>query len=137
MQQASLFQNDRQLRHQALSKNPAEMRPTKHEFGRITSMLNIAELKYRREHGKNPAMPWAEWGDRPRAGARWNADEVSALLKRVTEMSTTIKVGDRMIAHHLAELAWWHGRSAVAVRSQLIDELGIKKYFQLFRDYAE
>jgi hypothetical protein len=134
MQQAALFDNDRQMRRNALQKTQSHPPVTKYEFGRLTSLLNIAELKYRKEHGRNPSMPWSEWGDRPRAGARWNSDEMTALLMRVSEMSTAIPIGDRMGAVHLAELAWWHGRSAVAIRSQLVTELGSLKYYELFKD---
>lgn len=134
MQQAALFENNREMRRSAAQKTQVRVPVTKYEFGRLTSLLNIAEMKYRKEHGKNPSMPWAEWGDRPRAGARWNSDEVMALLKRVSEMSTVIAIGDRMGAVHLAELAWWHGRSAVGVRSELVTELGKQKYYELFRD---
>ncbi len=104
---------------------------TLREHAELYRRIKRAEAAFRY---KNPQQPingaWSGYGVRPRSGAIWSPEELEAIVENITSLVN--EYGRHLSEVELCFLAWWHGRSANAVRDKLIAHLGYKKYYESF-----
>lgn len=118
-----------QVRHTSLyAQHKRAQLQGQHRY--VCGVLQRAYMQHIKLYGPNPAFgPANAWGDTPRSGAKWSEAEDEALMNHVTSM---IRVDIHQISvRELCNLAWEHGRSAIAIDSRLEKLLGYVKYQQL------